>query len=300
MKLLDLIARDRVLVPLEAASFTAAAQQLVDAAVASGVVENAARLRAIVEGTRPEDVVVVGPAFLLHSRTDAVAKVVIALGVLAEPVQRGDESGKEARIVVLIVAPPKETSQYLQTLTAFAKALGRDEVVEALLAAKQPDDVLASGVLGGVELPGHLTVRDVMVRRAISVHTDTPLGAASALMAQHDVHTLPVVSDTDEVLGMVSHRELLRHLLPLYVKRMGGSGEYRAIKDPDAEVTDPHDMPVRDVMDRSVLCISEDQSLADVATMMINRNIERFPVVREGALVGFLTRADLVRRLITP
>jgi CBS domain-containing protein len=32
--------------------------------------------------------------------------------------------------------------------------------------------------------------------------------------------------------------------------------------------------------------------------MMLNRNIERFPVVHEGALVGFLTRGDIVRRLM--
>ncbi len=51
-------------------------------------------------------------------------------------------------------------------------------------------------------------------------------------------------------------------------------------------------------MDRTVLCVSEDQALADVATMMLNRNVERFPVVREGALVGFLTRGDIVRRLL--
>jgi CBS domain-containing protein len=51
-------------------------------------------------------------------------------------------------------------------------------------------------------------------------------------------------------------------------------------------------------MDRTVLCISEDQTLADVATMMLNRNIERFPVVSEGKLVGFLDRGDIVRRLL--
>jgi CBS domain-containing protein len=50
-------------------------------------------------------------------------------------------------------------------------------------------------------------------------------------------------------------------------------------------------------MDRSVLCISEEQSLAEVANMMISRNIERFPVVREGRLVGLLTRGEIVRRL---
>jgi CBS domain-containing protein len=50
-------------------------------------------------------------------------------------------------------------------------------------------------------------------------------------------------------------------------------------------------------MDRSVLCISEEQSLAEVATMMVTRDVERLPVVREGQLVGMLTRGDIVRRL---
>jgi len=37
--------------------------------------------------------------------------------------------------------------------------------------------------------------------------------------------------------------------------------------------------------------------VGEVATMMLNRGIDRFPVVRDGALIGFLTRGDMVRRL---
>jgi CBS domain-containing protein len=51
-------------------------------------------------------------------------------------------------------------------------------------------------------------------------------------------------------------------------------------------------------MARSVLCLNEDQTLADVAGLMQTKDVDRFPVVREGIVVGFLTRADLVRRLI--
>jgi CBS domain-containing protein len=51
-------------------------------------------------------------------------------------------------------------------------------------------------------------------------------------------------------------------------------------------------------MDRSVLCVSEDQTIADVATMMVNKDADRFPVVREGVLVGFITRGDIVRRVL--
>jgi CBS domain-containing protein len=51
-------------------------------------------------------------------------------------------------------------------------------------------------------------------------------------------------------------------------------------------------------MSRTVLCLSEDQTLTEVANLLNNKDVDRFPVVREGRVVGFLTRADLVRRLL--
>ena len=50
-------------------------------------------------------------------------------------------------------------------------------------------------------------------------------------------------------------------------------------------------------MSRSVLCISEDQGLAEIVTLMVNKDVERMPVVTEGRLVGFLTRGDVLRKL---
>lgn len=62
--------------------------------------------------------------------------------------------------------------------------------------------------------------------------------------------------------------------------------------------SDPRGLAVKDVMSRAVLCVSEDQTLSDVANLMNNKDVDRFPVVREGIVVGFLTRADLIRRLV--
>jgi len=53
-------------------------------------------------------------------------------------------------------------------------------------------------------------------------------------------------------------------------------------------------------MARSVLCRQRTQTLADVANSHELERRRRFPVVREGIVVGFLTRADVVRRLIAP
>jgi len=296
MRLIDLLDRQRVIVPMEAKDLADAANQLAQAVVASGAVTDAERFRDLVRSAMPGEVVSMGPAFLLHYRTDAVRRLVAAVGVTPEPLRRAEDSSKAARVVVLIAAPPKDSSVYLQAMSTFARALGRDDIGGIFLDARGPDDVLDTAPLADLELPGYLTVRDVMTGRRLSVTPDMPLGEAAKMMVAHNVVALPVVSEDGEVLGMVTHGELLRHLLPQYVKRFSMGARPRMGQGGDA--SDPHNTPVREVMDRSVLCVSDDQLLADVATLMLNRNIGRFPVVHEGVLVGFITRGDIVRRLM--
>jgi CBS domain-containing protein len=51
-------------------------------------------------------------------------------------------------------------------------------------------------------------------------------------------------------------------------------------------------------MTRHVLCVSPDQAIADVSSMMTNKDVDRVPVVRDGTIVGMLTRGDIVRKLL--
>ena len=51
-------------------------------------------------------------------------------------------------------------------------------------------------------------------------------------------------------------------------------------------------------MTRQVLCVAPDQPLAEVASLMLNKDVDRVPVVKEDRLVGFLTCGDIVRTLI--
>lgn len=295
MRLIELLDRDRVVVPLDVTNLWDAADVLTATLAATGVLSDAERFRQLVPSALPRDVVTVGRAFLLHLRSDVVRRLAAAVGVAPVPIKRHPDSEQAARIVLLLVAPPRESSAHLRALSVLARAMSRREVVDAILAAHGPDEVLAAVPLADLEIPGSLTVRDIMVARRLSLRPDTPLGEASQIMVAHRVDALPVVSEEDEVLGLVTHQELLKYLLPAYVKRES-SGEFRAVRR-SGTAGDPHAIPVREVMDRSVLCVSEEQTLADVANMMVTRNIERFPVVREGQLVGFLTRGDIVRRL---
>jgi CBS domain-containing protein len=296
VKLLDLLSPDRILVPIGGETLNDAIAEIVKAMRTAGTVSDPDRFEELVGDTLPRDVVTIRQAFLLYFRTDAVPHLTVALGIAPEPLHREHDPSKQARIVLLVTAPSSETSRFLRTVSAFSRALGREEVVDKLLTANTPEDVLAIEALTEIELHDYLAVRDVMVHRRLFVAPETKLQEAAQLMAAASVPSLPVLSETGEVLGMVGQGELLRHLLPVHVKRMTGA-EILPGTDDESEQKNPYDLTVREVMDRSLLCISEDQTIGEVATMMLSRNIDRFPVVRDGRLVGFLTRGDMVRCL---
>lgn len=123
-----------------------------------------------------------------------------------------------------------------------------------------------------------------------TIGPDAPLRMAVQDMVRAGVGGLPVVDDSNLVVGMLSERELLRHLLSHYLPRAGGS----LPSPPPASAK----RTVRDVMTRQVLCVAPEQPLAEVASLMLNKDVERVPVVKNGQLVGFLTRGDIVRKLI--
>jgi CBS domain-containing protein len=293
VRLTELLGPRRIVLPLPAATLGQAIRVLVDACVADGRVAHPARLQEAIRESWPEDTMSLGPhAWLPHFRTDAVPALVVALGIAAAPVARDGEAGpREApdpRLVLLIVAPPGEHAAYLQAVAAFARALARPEIAAGLLAARTPSEVLALPALRSVELEGQVLVRDLMRAEVVALRPEETLESAAALLQRHGVDALPVVSDSGEVVGQLSYRELLRQLVPGYVQRVtAGSAPAEA-----------RTTLVRDVMARTVLCVSDDQTLADAAQLLAARDVERVPVVREGVLRGFVTRADLVRRLL--
>jgi CBS domain-containing protein len=293
MRLSDLIRPDRVVVPLADDTLASAGYSLLERLVASGAIAQPERLWVRAREERPEDLVGMGDrAFLLHYRSDAVRELAVALGTSTAPVSRelgeSDET-QEARIVLLVAAPPRQAALYLQVVGAFARLLSRPEVVDAVLAQPDAAALAALPAFGDVELRDQLAVRDLMTERPRSVAPDAALRDAALDMVRAGVAGLPVVEADGRVVGMLSQRELLQHLLTKYLARGGA---------PAAQPPDARPRQVRDVMTRQVMCVSPDQPVAEVAAMMTNKDVDRVPVVRDGRLVGFLTRGDIVRKLI--
>jgi CBS domain-containing protein len=289
VQLTELLQADHILAPLRADDLGAALVEIVDRLAASGALREREALDRALLGARRPDVVSAGPDVVLpHFRTPLVDRLIVGMGTRAGGLDAADFRVEgRPRVVALIIAPAQAPTLYLQAVSALAGWLRDPTVVEALAAATSSADVLALAGQAGLRIQPGLTVRDVMVHGVRAVAPTTPLREAVDLMVRHRLRALPVVGEKQEVLGVVSEWDLMKGLLP-QIPRAGRAGP---------EVAVPDNLRVRDVMTRSVLCITEELGIDEAASMMINKDVEQFPVTREGKLTGFVTRGDIIRKL---
>jgi CBS domain-containing protein len=143
-----------------------------------------------------------------------------------------------------------------------------------------------------------MKIADVMTRGVVSVAPDKSMREAALLMLQYDVSGFPVV-DHGKLVGMVTEGDFLSR-----VETGTESGETRRtepITDPGllaARYAHSHGRKVGDVMSKNVVTVAEDASLEDAVRLMERHRIKRLPVVRGGAMVGIITRADILHAFI--
>ncbi|MGD8278008.1 MAG: CBS domain-containing protein [Gemmatimonadota bacterium] len=286
MKRSALLHRDHIVVPLECETLPAAITELISSLVRSGAITDRAAVTGSMDADTIRSTVAINPTIVLpHFRTDAVREPVLALGVTPTPLPPREEGGEGPRIIALILAPVDATTLYLRAVSGLAGALRRTDIVDRLLAAADSDDVLAISELATLDVEPSVLARDIMVRTDAARPDDT-LRVAVETMARNDAGGLPVVGDKDEILGVVTEADVLRGLLQSRPRQ--AADEHTGLMPP---------LRVRDVMERSVMCIPDGADLDDIANLLISKDAELFPVVAEGRLIGLVRRVDILRKL---
>ena len=133
------------------------------------------------------------------------------------------------------------------------------------------------------------TAQKYMSNKLLSVLWTENLQKAFEKMRSHYFRHLPVVTENNEVVGIISDRDFLRAMQVEEADYFSGRVASAAFA-PQAQV--------RDYMCWPVQTISEESSLAEVAKMMIDKKISSVLVSRESSIVGILTTDDMLRALI--
>ncbi|MGH7546506.1 MAG: CBS domain-containing protein [Gemmatimonadota bacterium] len=283
----EFLTADRILVPLRAETYTEAVAALLERLERAEVVRDRAALDALVAEEERRGLPHLGDRILFpHYRTEAVAGLSLALGVAKTPFPFAPEEASRARTVVLVVAPREATGYYLKVVAALARLFRDIEVVEAIEQAPDATAIAQLPALNEIELTPELVVRDLMTRAVVSVGPETPITEVGRRVIEHRLRAVPVVDAEGHLVGVVTDREVMEHFLPRIRARS------------PAGVVAEREVLARDVMRRSILAVSEDQSIADVTALMVNKDIARVPVLADGKLVGFLSRGDIIRKLL--
>jgi len=150
-----------------------------------------------------------------------------------------------------------------------------------------------------------LHVRDIMTTQVVTLKETDTIKHATVLFALHTISGAPVVDDDRHLIGIVSETDILELILKSQDKlSIDHPAAYMLTSpmddtvDNDKDVKEASDaisqMLVKDIMTRTVLTTSPDAMIVDVVEGMIEKNVNRVPVVEKGILVGIISRGDII------
>lgn len=131
-----------------------------------------------------------------------------------------------------------------------------------------------------------LRVSDLMSDRVVAVRRDDDLATLRDLMIEYDIRHIPVVDASGDLVGLVSHRDLLRAAL-IEQPRMSKSVERSLLQC----------VAVEELMTEHVSTVAADDDVRDAATLMFENKFGCLPVTDDAHLVGILTESDFVQLL---
>ncbi len=144
-----------------------------------------------------------------------------------------------------------------------------------------------------------MKAKDVMAVDVVSVSPDHSVRHAARIMLDHRISGLPVIDDDGRLVGIVTEGDLMRRselgaqALPP-VDRQFSTEENNA-----GAYVKSHSWKVADVMTIDPVNVEEEAPLSRIAALMTERGIKRIPVMAGQHLVGIVSRADLLRVLMT-
>jgi CBS domain-containing protein len=147
---------------------------------------------------------------------------------------------------------------------------------------------------------------DIMTTSVVTATTDMTIHEAARLFVDNRISGMPVVDADGKVVGIVSQGDLLHRAengtchgkRPWWLEFLLSSPREQA-----ARYVKEHGHVVGDVMCDQVISIPDDMPLEQIADLMERRHLKRVPVLKDGKLIGIVSRSNLIRALasvVTP
>lgn len=122
-----------------------------------------------------------------------------------------------------------------------------------------------------------LSIQSVMTRDVLTVNPKTPIFDALNLLAKENISGLPVVDQSNHVVGILTEKDVLSILLQ---ENLTGRNK------------------VEDFMSQNVVTFNENDDALEICKFFIKSHIRRVPITKDNKLVGIISRHDLVSLIL--
>lgn len=147
-----------------------------------------------------------------------------------------------------------------------------------------------------------MKVSEVMSQNVVSITVEATVEDAAKLLLEKNISGLPVVDKDGKLVGIITHKDLLYKNMepdtPAMLEILGGFVYLGGVDRYNGELKKLVGTKVKDIMTTDVITASVDDSVQSVARLMVRNEVNRIPIVKDGQLVGIVSRADVVKSLV--
>ncbi len=144
-----------------------------------------------------------------------------------------------------------------------------------------------------------LDAASVMTRFVVTASPDATMGELAKILSQHAISGVPIADKDGKLLGMVSEGDLMRQFTHSSEQRRAWWLHMLADGDDLApeflEYVRLDQRRAKDMMQTKLVTATEDATLPQIAELMERNRIKRVPIVKDGKLIGLVSRADLIK-----
>ena len=142
-----------------------------------------------------------------------------------------------------------------------------------------------------------MQAKDVMTTNVVTVTSDDRVEDIAKLLLERHISGAPVLDADGRLVGVVSEGDLMRRLEGDAGRRSWWLKLLASPEERARDYTKSHGRLAGDVMTREVVTVAEDTPVGEIAHLLERRRIKRVPVVRDGKVVGIVSRANLLHGL---
>jgi tRNA nucleotidyltransferase (CCA-adding enzyme) len=121
-----------------------------------------------------------------------------------------------------------------------------------------------------------MLIRELMIKKIITVRDDADVRAICRLLTKHNSSGFPVINKAGKLVGYISERDIIAAVpKPNFLSRKA-----------------------KDLMNRKIRTIPDDAPINIATKIFSEEKFRQLPVLREGRLIGVITRSELVKHMM--